>query len=263
MAIILRENKGSELSFAEVDGNFKSLLFDVTLQGSVLNFYTNNGADVLKRAIDLSLIPAFSGVQVYNGSTLIGSQVSTLEFTGSAVESITLINGTTASILISSSDAFDTFPYSGSAQITGSLGVTGSVDIDLYNYTGGPNSDLRLHSASLQDTTIVLTYNTASGAVGFVDVQSGTSGFAGSNGTSGVAGTSASSGTNGSSGVVGSSGLAGSNGTSGISGTAGSTGANKTSGASGTTGSSGSAGAQGTAGSSGTSATAEIGRAHV
>ena len=147
MAIILRENKGSELTFAEVDGNFKSLLYDVTLQGSVLNFYTNNGADVLKTSLDLSLIPAFSGVQVYNGSTLIGSQVSTLEFTGSAVESITLINGTTASIQISSSDAFSTFPFSGSAQITGSLGVTGSVDIDLYNYAGGPTNELRLHSA--------------------------------------------------------------------------------------------------------------------
>ena len=87
MAIILRENKGSELTFAEVDGNFSTLLYDVTLQGSVLNFYSNNGADVLKRVIDLSLIPAFSGVQVYNGETLIGSQVSTLEFTGSAIES--------------------------------------------------------------------------------------------------------------------------------------------------------------------------------
>ena len=48
MAIILRQNKGSELTFAEVDGNFSSLLFDVGLTGSVLNFYTNNGADVLK-----------------------------------------------------------------------------------------------------------------------------------------------------------------------------------------------------------------------
>ena len=55
MAIILRENKGSELTFAEVDGNFSTLLYDVTLQGSVLNFYSNNGADVLKRAIDLGV----------------------------------------------------------------------------------------------------------------------------------------------------------------------------------------------------------------
>ncbi len=46
MAIILRQNKGSELTFAEVDGNFSSLLFDVGLTGSVLNFYTNDGANV-------------------------------------------------------------------------------------------------------------------------------------------------------------------------------------------------------------------------
>ena len=234
MAIILRQNKGSELTFAEVDGNFSSLLFDVGLTGSVLNFYTNNGANVEKRSLDLSGIPAFSGVKIYDSNTtpptLVGSTVSTIEFTGSAVESVTLINGVTASIQITSSDSFSDFPFSGSAQITGSLGVTGSVDFDLYPYAGADVA-FRLHSASLQDITRVLTYNTASGEVGYVDVNSGTSGFAGSNGTSGASGTSASSGTAGSSGITGTSGLSGSNGTSGESGTAGSSGSSSSSGA--------------------------------
>ena len=69
MAIILRLNKGSELTFAEVDDNFSSLLFDVGLTGSILNFYTNDGSNVEKRSLDLSSIPAFSGVKIYNSNT--------------------------------------------------------------------------------------------------------------------------------------------------------------------------------------------------
>ena len=40
MAIVLRQIKGSELTFAEVDGNFQSMFYSASLQGSVLDFYT-------------------------------------------------------------------------------------------------------------------------------------------------------------------------------------------------------------------------------
>ncbi len=56
MAILLRQVKGSELTFAEVDGNFSQLLYDVSLSGTDLLFYTNNGVNILKRTIDLSVI---------------------------------------------------------------------------------------------------------------------------------------------------------------------------------------------------------------
>jgi len=56
MAILLRQVKGSELTFAEVDNNFSTLLFDVALSGTDLLFYSNNGVNVLKRTIDLSSI---------------------------------------------------------------------------------------------------------------------------------------------------------------------------------------------------------------
>ena len=60
MAIILRQVKGSELTFNEVDNNFSTLLFDVALSGNDLLFYSNNGSDVLKRTIDLSGITSSS-----------------------------------------------------------------------------------------------------------------------------------------------------------------------------------------------------------
>ena len=47
MAILLRQVKGSELTFAEVDNNFSTLLFDVQLSGTDLLFYSNNGVNVL------------------------------------------------------------------------------------------------------------------------------------------------------------------------------------------------------------------------
>ncbi len=53
MAIILRNVKGSELTFTEVDDNFSSLLFDVALSGNNILFYSYNGSIVLKTKIEL------------------------------------------------------------------------------------------------------------------------------------------------------------------------------------------------------------------
>ena len=39
MGIILRQNKGSELTFAEVDGNFQSLYYSSSLSSSILSFF--------------------------------------------------------------------------------------------------------------------------------------------------------------------------------------------------------------------------------
>jgi len=54
MAILLRNTKGSELTWTEVDNNFSTLLFDVALSGNSLIFYRNDGNDIVKRTIDLS-----------------------------------------------------------------------------------------------------------------------------------------------------------------------------------------------------------------
>ena len=84
MAIILRNTKGSELTWTEVDDNFSSLLFDVALSGNNLLFYTNNGANVLKTTIDLSGISA-SSLTTSKNSAAIVNNTSNLNFTGTGI----------------------------------------------------------------------------------------------------------------------------------------------------------------------------------
>ena len=60
MGIILRQNKGSELTFAEVDGNFVSFHYSASLVGSELNFYYASSS--ISQSFDLSLIPGFDGI---------------------------------------------------------------------------------------------------------------------------------------------------------------------------------------------------------
>ena len=71
MAIVLRQIKGSELTFAEVDGNFSSLFYSASLQGTFLNFYT--WEDQLSQSFDLSVIPGFGGVTVQDDGSRSGN----------------------------------------------------------------------------------------------------------------------------------------------------------------------------------------------
>ena len=48
MSIILRQNKGSELTFAEVDGNFQSLIYSGSLAGNVITFFYPSSSDTLE-----------------------------------------------------------------------------------------------------------------------------------------------------------------------------------------------------------------------
>lgn len=110
MAIVLRQIKGSELTFAEVDGNFSSLFYSASLQGTFLNFYT--WEDQLSQSFDLSVIPGFGGVTVQDdgvtvvpvatglnfiGSgvtvTQVGSNQANIEFTGGGGDTYTLVAG--------------------------------------------------------------------------------------------------------------------------------------------------------------------------
>ena len=92
MSIILRQNKGSELTFSEVDGNFSSLFYSSSLAGSVVNFFFTGSTPPLSQSIDLSTLPGIGGVQVY----YTGSQVNyaqSLFFTGGGVDVTPLPNG--------------------------------------------------------------------------------------------------------------------------------------------------------------------------
>ena len=95
MAIILRQTKGSELTFAEVDGNFSSLFYSASLQGTFLNFYTweNN----LSQSFDLSSLPGFGGVTVLDNGTSVVPIATGLNFVGSGV-TVTQVGNNQANI---------------------------------------------------------------------------------------------------------------------------------------------------------------------
>ncbi len=98
MAIILRQNKGSELTFAEVDGNFQSLFYSGSLIGTDLTFYYPSSS--LSQSFDLSAIPGFGGIQIQDdGSTVINAATG-INFTGSGV-TVTDAGGGIAKIEIS------------------------------------------------------------------------------------------------------------------------------------------------------------------
>jgi hypothetical protein len=94
MAIVLRQIKGSELTFAEVDGNFQSMFYSASLQGSVLDFYTYN--NVLNSSFDFSTIPGITGIEVQDGGTPIVQGATGLNFIGSGVT--VTANGNTADV---------------------------------------------------------------------------------------------------------------------------------------------------------------------
>lgn len=71
-------------------------------------------------------------VGIYHSSSLVEGNADFINFTGSAVKSITtetIGNQKGVLIKIEGGDS-DTFPYTGSAEITGSLGITGSFQIE-------------------------------------------------------------------------------------------------------------------------------------
>tara|TARA_R110000823_G_scaffold95272_2_gene208036 strand:- start:1292 stop:2419 length:1128 start_codon:yes stop_codon:yes gene_type:complete len=96
MAIILRQNKGSELTFAEVDGNFQSLFYSGSLDGTLLNFYYPSSS--LSQSFDLSVIPGFGGVTIQDDGTTVINAATGINFTGSGVT--VSANGDIATITI-------------------------------------------------------------------------------------------------------------------------------------------------------------------
>ena len=184
MAIILRQNKGSELTFNEVDNNFSSLLFDVALSGNNLLFYRNDGTNVLKRTIDLSSIVNSTLITQQNATTKVPS-TGTINFTGA----VTVSESPSGTALVNIESGSGTSGTSGSS---GTIGPSGTSGTSGSSGTIGP-----------------------SGTSG----SSGTIGPSGTSGSSGTIGPTGPSGTSGSSGGIGPTGPSGTSGSSGTSGT--------------------------------------------
>ena len=158
----------------------------------------------------------------------------------------------------------DLLAYSGSVwthrkQLSGSYGVTGSIDISgnlIINgtsYTAASSGTSGTSGANGSSGTAGSSGNSGSSGTSGANGSSGTSGSAGTSGANGSSGTSGNSGSSGTSGANGSSGSSGTSGVNGSSGTSGSSGANGSSGTSGANGSSGTSGANGSSGTSGSS----------
>jgi hypothetical protein len=152
MSIKLRTVKGSTLTFGEVDENFSSLFYSASLEGRELSlYYTSSQLSPTTNPVTFT-VPGFP----YTGSAQITGSLGitgSLQVTGSA----TFLAGLTGSLLGNASTATtashvnlipgeyikinkvndmfiisgSTFPYTGSAIITGSLevsdGITGSL----------------------------------------------------------------------------------------------------------------------------------------
>jgi hypothetical protein len=107
MSIVLRSVKGSELTFAEVDGNFSSLFYSSSISGSNLNlhFYDNTS-----QSINLNLIPALSA-----------SYAATASFVQNAQSASYVLNAVSASFSNSSlSSSFASSSISSSYALTAS-----------------------------------------------------------------------------------------------------------------------------------------------
>ena len=248
--IILRLDKGSELTWLEVDNNWQSLYYSSSLFGNILEFYYVSSS--CSHSIDLSNLSGLNGNSYYwyqgtysAGATLIQQSATQIYFTGSGVTNMTSVaNG----VLIEVAET-PGFPYSGSwdaniladesAQITGTLGITSS-DADFGLSLSG--SSFVVTDLPIQDTQYVVTFNPDGGTFGYIASTASTAGLSGTGGTAGQAGTAGSTGSSGTSGLSGTSGSTGSQGTSGSSGTSGTSASSATAGSSGSSGSSGSTG---------------------
>ena len=124
MAILLRQVKGSELTFAEVDNNFSTLLFDVQLSGTDLLFYSNNGVNVLKRTIDLSNILS-SALTVQISGVNVTTDTSIINFEGD-VQVIQTSPGVAKVTVAAFGTSSGTSGSSGSRGSSGSSGSSGS-----------------------------------------------------------------------------------------------------------------------------------------
>lgn len=143
MGIILRQNKGSELTFAEVDGNFQSLFVSASLIGNVVEFYFASSS--ISQSIDLGSLPSAQGVDIYNGNTLIKGGANILHFSGSGIQSITTTGSDGVVITVQGGGGeggSGIFEQSGSTDVfftTSSLKITGSTILQSPFTTTGDN----------------------------------------------------------------------------------------------------------------------------
>ena len=153
MGIILRQNKGSELTFAEVDGNFQSLYYSSSLSASILSFFfpsssVTHSVDIGTATEGVSQIIAGSNVTI---SPADGKGIVTINSTGGG--------GGGSGIFVQTGSFYAT---TNDLQITGSLNITGDVDLSSSLYVNNNITASGIISSSAQ---VVASEITASGNI--------------------------------------------------------------------------------------------------
>ena len=159
MAIILRTVKGSELTFAEVDGNFQSLFYSSSFDGTNLVLYTTGSTS---QSIDLSTLTVDTGSLMITGSILNG----TLTFTKGDSSTFDLV--------------YNTGSFSGSFEGDGS-GLTGLISSS-YAQTASyvENAQTASYVENAQTASYVENAQTSSLAITSSHALSGNGIFSGS-----------------------------------------------------------------------------------
>ena len=134
MAIILRSTKGSELTWAEVDGNFQSLYYSSSLVGNTIEFYFVSSS--ISHSIDLPSSVA-GGVNIFDGTSLVKTGAGSISFTGSAITSVATSGSDGVLITVNSGGG-------GGSVDTGSLLTTASVSDAEVTFTKGDGSTFEI-----------------------------------------------------------------------------------------------------------------------
>ena len=241
--------------------------------GSVA-FFTEetDGGRLYIKDSDGNVYPAASGsgggsslIAIENDGTSVGN-AGTLNFSGSAVDSITILSGVATIGLSgggSGSGSSGSSGVSGAAGSSGSSGADGAAGATGSSGSSGANGAPGTSGSSGEQgpqgnpgssgTSGAVGATGSSGSSG-ADGATGATGSSGSSGANGAPGTSGSSGANGAAGADGSSGSSGADGAAGANGSSGSSGVTGNAGSSGSSGADGAAGSSGVSGTSGTSA---------
>jgi hypothetical protein len=119
MSITLRKNKASELTFDEVDNNFKSLYYSSSINDGFINFFFTGSNE--SHSIDLSSIPGADGIGVFNGSDFI-KNAKFINFEGPQVEVTSVAGGGVKAAFQGLFDEISPDQY----QSTSSFAITGS-----------------------------------------------------------------------------------------------------------------------------------------
>ena len=256
MAILLRTDKGSKLSYIEADENFSSLFYSASIDGNILSlYYTGSqyapsvnpitieipqGSSYWTEDLDGSIYRN-SAVKILGNTRIIGA------VSGSTLKLTSLPVGTVETKILVA-DNSGNVRYRTDLNLQGIQGIQGLIGTGTQGATGTQGSTGITGEQGIQGFTGEQGLNGTQGATGI----QGVAGSIGGVGIQGIQGYTGTQGSQGNQGVQGNQGTVGNQGTQGIQGTDGSQGVQGVQGTQGALGTQGTNGSQGIQGIQGT-----------